>query len=100
MGTVIRFSRHFVQRWGERIGGLPSIEEINEIIAGSLRIIKQRSLWERVAGNVMIKHGSLSHYWCHRAGLILLVDEHTRTAVTVITPDMVDKYGAVNGEQQ
>ena len=94
MAKVLRFSRHFVQRWAERKGGLPSIEEVNDILARSLRVIKQRSLWERVADGVMIRHGELSHYWCHAAGVILLVDDRTGTAVTIITPDMVDKYNA------
>jgi len=92
MAKVIRFSRHFVARWVLRKGGFPSIEEVNAILARSLRIIKQRSLWERVADGVMIRHAELSHYWCHAAGVILLVDDRTGTAVTVITPDMADKY--------
>jgi hypothetical protein len=95
MARVIRFSKHFVARWAERKGSLPCIDDVNAILAGSLRIIKQRSLWESVGG-VMIRHNEVSHYWCHSAGVILLVDDQTGTAVTVITPDMVDKYGAVS----
>jgi hypothetical protein len=93
MAKVLRFSRHFVARWAERKKSLPSLEEVNGILARSLRIVKQRILWERVADGVMVRHPELSHYWCHAAGVILLVDDRSGTAVTVITPDMDDKYG-------
>ena len=95
---VIRFSKHFVERWVQRKGTLPCIDDVNAMIEASLRIIKQRSLWERIGGT-MIQHQELSHYWCHSAGVILLVDDYAGRAVTVITPDMDDKYGARSEKQ-
>jgi hypothetical protein len=92
MAKVLRFSKHFVARWAERKGSLPSLEEVNAILADSLRILRQEALWKRVADGVLARHRQLSHYWCHAAGVILLVDDHAGMAVTVITPDMDDKY--------
>jgi hypothetical protein len=87
------FSHHFVRRWAERKGGFPSIEEVNSIIASSLRIIKQEVLFRRTSGGKLVRRRQLSHFWHHASGVILLVDEDNGIAVTVITPDMPDKYG-------
>jgi hypothetical protein len=92
MARILRFSRHFVQRWAERKGGWPSIEEVQRIVDDGVRIVKQERLWRRVANGVMVEHHELSHYWCHSAGVILLVDERAGVAVTLITPDMQSKY--------
>ena len=74
MAKVLRFSRHFVARWAERKGSLPSIEEVNAILADSLRILRQEALWKRVPDGALVKHRQLSHYWCHAAGVVLLVE--------------------------
>jgi hypothetical protein len=94
MAKVLRFSKHFVRRWAERSGGLPSIEEINRIIAGSLCILKQRTLYGIRPDGTKRRHRELSHFWNDEAGVILLIDELDGTAVTVITPDMRDKYAS------
>jgi hypothetical protein len=94
MAKVRRFSKHFVHRWAERKGGLPSIEEVNDILRNSLCIMKQELLWRQVDKGVMVRHQELSHYWSHRAGVILLVDDYQGIAVTLITPDMTSKYSS------
>lgn len=92
MAKVRRFTRHFVQRWAERMGGLPSIEEVNALLLGSLRIIKQEVLYRRTPSGAMVRHKGLSHYWSDAAGMIVLVDDYQGIAITVVTPDMKDKY--------
>ena len=92
MARVLRFSRHFVQRWAERMGGLPDIETVNAMMAASLLIIKQKVLYERPPTGPLIKHEALSHYWNDPAGMILLIDDNHGIAVTILTPDMKDKY--------
>jgi hypothetical protein len=94
MARILRFSKHFVRRWAERSGGLPSIEEINAILSNSLRIVKQRTLYGIRPNGTMRRHHELSHFWNDQAGVILLVDELNGTAVTVITPGMRDKYAS------
>jgi len=97
MAKVSRFDRHFVQRWAERMGGLPDIEQVNAVLAGSLRIIRQEVLYKQCASGCLVRHETLSHYWNHAAGIILLVNDHQGKAITLLTPDMADKYGAQEG---
>jgi hypothetical protein len=92
MVRVNKFGTHFIQRWAERMGGFPSIEEVNEVLAGSLRIIKQRILWKVLCSGGYGRHEVLSHFWNHERGIIVLVDEYKGTAVTLLTPGMIDKY--------
>ena len=79
-------------RWGQRMGGFPSIEDVNDILARSVCIIKQERLWRRQTDGRMVRHLELSHFWCHSDGMILLVDELNGIAVSILTPDMVSKY--------
>lgn len=92
MARILRFSKHFVHQWVERMGALPSIEEINTVLTGSLRILKQRTVYGIKQDGTRRKHRELSHFWNHNTGCILLVDELAGTVVTVLTPDMRDKY--------
>ena len=89
---VLRLSKHFIRQWALRKGSLPSIEEVNEIINDSLLIMKQQLLYRRMNDGVMAKHQELSHYWCHAAAVILIVDDREGRAVTLLTPDMESKF--------
>ena len=89
---VLRLSKHFIRQWALRKGSLPSIEEVNEIINDSLLIMKQQLLYRRMNDGVMVKHQELSHYWCHAAAVILIVDDREGRAVTLLTPDMESKF--------
>jgi hypothetical protein len=100
MAKILRFGKHFVGRWAERCGGLPSIEEINAIIGGSLRILKQRTVYGIRPDGTKQEHFELSHFWNDKAGVILLVDERDGTVVTVLTPDMRDKYAKTTCENR
>jgi hypothetical protein len=90
---VLKFSRHFVAQWAERVGGFPCIEGVNEILGRGMRIIKQERLFRRHNDGTMVSHKELSHFWCHADGMILLIDELNGIAVTVLTPDMASKFG-------
>ncbi|MEN6439451.1 MAG: hypothetical protein ABFD97_12830 [Syntrophobacter sp.] len=85
-GAVVRqLSRHFVQRWTQRVGAAPSVEGVNRIIEKSSQIRDQDRFIKEVAGQrrVIIQ---LAEYWYHPGGLIIKVDERNGMAVTVITP--------------
>jgi len=81
---VSRMSKHFVRRWQQRVGATPSIEAVNQILASSQRIRRQiRCMVPRFGG--WVPHKVLAEYWNHGRGLVILVDEDNRMAVTVIT---------------
>ena len=82
---VSRLSRHFVQRWTQRVGAAPSVEGVNRIIAESCQIRDQDRFVKEVGGGTKVII-QLAEYWYHRGGMIIKVDERDGTAVTVITP--------------
>lgn len=89
---VRHFSKHFVQRWGERVGGYPCLDQVNEAIASGQQIRRQADLWRRIDG-ALVPHRLLAEFWNHRLGLIIRIDEMTGTAITVIVPEQGDAHG-------
>lgn len=86
---VRRFSRHFVARWAERMGTLPFLDDVNTLILEGQQIHRQRILYGLRDGT-LVRHTILAEYWNARVGVIIRVDDHTGTAVTVITPRETD----------
>lgn len=83
---VASLSRHFCERWLERVGTVPSLESINHICCKGQRIVRQKRLYRALNGRV-VPHKTLALWWNHSHGVIVWVDEETRTAVTVIVPE-------------
>lgn len=86
---VCSLSSEFMMRYRQRFGGEPSLELVNALLAESKRIRRQQTLYKLINGSFH-KYEFLGEHWHHGAGLILLINERQRTAVTVITPD--DEY--------
>jgi hypothetical protein len=87
MAHVRQLSRHFVQRWTERVGAAPTLAGVNRILDASHKICGQKRLYEMVDGIGLRPCMQLAEYWCHKSAMILRIDEWSGTAVTVITPD-------------
>jgi len=85
-GPVTRLSQHFIERWKARVGAAPTVEGVNRIISGSLKIRHQKRLWETMHCGGIRPFVQLAEYWNHRIGIILKIDERDGTAVTVIAP--------------
>jgi len=88
---VKRLTRHFLQRWRDRIGTDPSLEEVNRILRRSCRVKRQQHLWVNCNGRLE-PYKTLSLWWSHPDGLILWVDDERGAAVTVIA-HMEDEHG-------
>jgi len=82
--VVVSLTRHFTKRWGERCGFIPTIEEINQTIGAATKIQTQMLVYR-------LRHGEyrafkiLAAYWHHPSGVIIKVDEESKSAVTVMT---------------
>jgi len=83
-----RLSEHFVCRWTERVGTSVDIHKIRHVLAGALCIQPQIHAFGRhvTRGQVCFKHKKINAvFWHPGHGLILIVDESTKTAVTVFS---------------
>ncbi len=80
---VRKFSKHFVQRWVEWCGELPSIEDVNRLIETGQQLRPQLRLcqWNR---QELLPYLLLAEFWNDEAGVILRVDEALHQAVTLI----------------
>ena len=78
----MNISRHFKERWLERIGGpVPTARAVKRMIRGAIVLQKDstfRTNRERYKWPAM--------YWVPERQLILKVDEERQIAITVITP--------------
>lgn len=85
MGARIKHvSEHFNDRWRERVGGEPpSCTQLNFILNGCKRIRKSALLYQLTGGRIYPVRVP-AEYWSHERGLILLVDESRRIAITVV----------------
>ncbi len=84
----MRLSKHFCERWEERVKKpVPSAEELCEIIDGA--VFLQRCLNLYTARGISKR--ILAAYWVPDQSLILKIDEKNGTAVTVITADITDE---------
>jgi len=85
---IVRMTRHFVERWKQRVGIEPTVEWINRIIVEGHRIRRGKILWKALSDPgkyVPIK--LLTEYWSPSMNVIIRVDEDNACAVTVITPN-------------
>ncbi len=89
--SVCTLSNEFLQRFRQRVGEEPTLEHVNLILAGAKRIRRQQTLYKRINGE-FCRYEFLGEFWNHEHGMILLVNENARTAVTVYTHK--DKYPA------
>ncbi len=89
--VILRLRRHFVERWMQRLGDIPSLEDVNRCVAQGQVIRRQQTLFRSDRGR-LVKWKMLCEVWNHEAGIILRIDEDHGAAVTVIVPDAQGKW--------
>ena len=85
MAVVVRLSNHFQRRWRERVGGVPELAEINEILEHGLRVREQMKGIFQVVGGKQEPVNVLALYWSPAQQVIIWVDMDRQVAVTVIS---------------
>ena len=75
-------SRHFVERWRERVGGDPNVKEVKKIVRESVYLQRCRSY--RLADGMIYR--TLAIYWHPEKNMVVKIDETIDMAVTVISP--------------
>lgn len=83
--VIARLTRHFIDRWTERVGAAPTLESVRRKVADGIVIRRQQLLWKRV-GKDLTPRRLLTEVWNHRMGIIIRIDERRQTAVTLIAP--------------
>lgn len=84
---IRKFTKHFAQRWAERVGGWPCLDEVNRIVREGQRLRGQQTLYRKGGDGTLTERVILEEYWNNREGLIIRIDADCATAVTVITPE-------------
>ena len=79
----MRLSRHFCERWEERIGGpVPPPEEVEEMVR------RHDTKWLQKCRNLYTSRGRpyrvLALYWIRDRNIIIKVDEKRNRAVSVM----------------
>lgn len=92
-GPVRRLSRHFRERWIERMGAATTVENLNRMCRAGVRIRYQQDLLKPVRSGLKKPYVILAEYWLCDQSAIIFVDERNGVAVTLITPkSSQDKY--------
>ncbi len=84
---VKAMSHHFVQRWRERVGTEPTLEEVNALVNRSRKLRPQMRCYVDRYGTFK-PYKVLAEFWNHERGVVVFVDEERATAVTVVAAGM------------
>ena len=97
---ISSLSQHFVKRWRQRVGAIPTVAGVNRILASAQQTRRQEKLFapDHVRGLRLFK--LLAEYWNPRAGVIIRVDEDNRRAVTVFTAARVRIPGRAQQQRE
>lgn len=79
--SAMKISKHFEQRWTERVGGMPSVEQIQGIIANSMRIQKGQ-YYHLINGKPF---NTLTIYWHPELDLVISCDYRDKVLVSVLS---------------
>lgn len=83
---ALKLSKHFCERYAERIGCPPDLDGVKGIIDGAVVVQKGK--------NFRLKDGrifnTLSIYWNPRVQIIVTVDERKSTAVSVFASKVLN----------
>lgn len=84
---MIELTKHFVENWEKRVGGIPTPETIHEVIRQSVRV--------QHCADFVLADGSrfrmLATYWHPDLSLILRVDNIEGKAVSVLSDECLRK---------
>ena len=81
--VVVVLIRHFLERWEKRVGLVPSLDVVNQMLHDSVKLRSQMLVYRRSYRGFR-PYKMLAEYWHNSGGLIIKVDEDLRCAVTVI----------------
>ncbi|MDY7035545.1 MAG: hypothetical protein SV375_05200 [Thermodesulfobacteriota bacterium] len=74
-------SKHFLERWAERVGGpAPTVEDINELIEQSALVQRYRITFTPRGRRLVV----MALYWNSEWDVVLKIDENSKKVVTVI----------------
>ena len=79
----LHLSKHFRERWQERIGKPPPVEEIKRFMSDSVKVNPCMLLYRKDGSPFMV----LAAFWNPKLDLIIKVDMIDRTAVTVLSEE-------------
>ena len=80
---MIKLSKHFVERWRERVGTEPDPRAVMDIIRDPHTVIVQRCRDLEVPGS-RSKFRQAAIYWSPDLDVVLKVDEFKAVAITVL----------------
>ena len=84
---MISLTRHFKERWVERVGEhVPDETELQRIIASGVELQKHRDVFTPTGRPITI----LSMYFIPGRDVVIKVDGKRRRAVTVLTPKCLE----------
>lgn len=81
MGPQFTLTRHFVERWRERVGNEVHIDAVKAVIKQAVMVQQGRKL---INGQGHEVH-TLSLYWHPEMQMVISVDRYQNTAVSVLT---------------
>ena len=77
----MKLSYHFVENWEKRVGGTPSVEQIQGIIDNSMRV--QKGQYYRLSNGEPFN--TLTIYWHPELNLVISYDSRRQVMVTVMS---------------
>ena len=99
----MKLSRHFREKWKERFGAEPDLDQVTEIIRNSVWVLKCRDMRYANSGSPF---RTLATYVNFEREIIIKVDEISGVVVTVMTEgdeeytsDMERAYGPRKGKR-
>lgn len=78
---MLSMTKHFIKNWGERVGGEPTIGQVQEIIRDSIVVQTCRTMARDDGRPFRL----LAIYWHTGLDLIIKVDEFSGNIVTVMS---------------
>lgn len=84
LAVVKSLTEHFSERWKHRVPGEPpGLEKLNRLLGESKRIRKPARLF-KIVNKRLVPVYIPAEYWHHGLGVVIYVDERSKTAITVI----------------
>ncbi len=83
----LTLSKHFLQRWQERVGNWPTLDAVRHYLEHSIVVQRGVSLVTFNGGH----HTVLALYWNPDIDTVIKVDTVRNVAVTVYSRDMADR---------
>jgi hypothetical protein len=83
-GPISHLTQHFIENWWTRVGGIPSLQMVRQIVNESVKIQHCKDLLDQRG----FACRQLALYWHTGLRIIVTVDHITEMAVSVFTDNM------------